>query len=56
MEIVAMKVNSISSVALALISVFAFTPSVHAQMCTMSGYKASPGMSATAAGDGLTIT
>lgn len=57
MEIVAIKVNSISSVALALIFVFVFAPSVsHAQVCTMSGYKASPGISAAAAGNGLTIT
>jgi len=54
-----MKVNSILSVALVLMCTFAFVftaSASQAQVCTMSGYKASPGMSAAAARNGLTIT
>ena len=57
MEIVETKINSISYVALVLMSFFVFTSSVsHAQVCTMSEYKASRGMSAAAINNGLTIT
>jgi len=59
METMGMKVNSILSVALALMCAFAFVftaSASQAQVCTMSGYKASPGMSAAAARNGLTIT
>ena len=59
METMGMKVNSILSVALVLMCTFAFVftaSASQAQVCTMSGYKASPGMSAAAARNGLTIT
>src|SRR5439155_330395 len=59
METMGMKVNSILSVALVLMCTFAFVftaSASQAQVCTMSGYKASPGMSAAEDRNGLTIT
>jgi hypothetical protein len=57
MRTMGVKVSGFLSIALALMCVFVFTASVsEAQVCSMSGYKASSGMSAAAANNGLTIT
>src|SRR6516165_5323063 len=57
MKTMALQVNSILSVALALMCAFVFTASAsQAQVCSMSGYQTSRGMSAAAARNELTIT